>query len=107
MNGKWQEFRQACKAVRAAYAEFNKQEKHFGCLANKNLVCAGDPCDNNGQPPRRCGRYNLNVHCTDVTCPYREWNKMHYDTYNRLCDAWIDAFGAFLNLFVIERERKR
>jgi len=97
------EFHQACKAVRAVRAEFNKQEKNFVCLENKHLVCAGDPCDNNGVEIPRCRKYELSVHCPDTTCPYREWNTKHYKTYIQLCNAWMDRFEAFLNLFVIKR----
>ncbi len=100
---KLKEFRTSVANMRAVRAAFDEQEKHFGCLDNKNLVCAGDPCDNNGADIPRCKKYELNVHCPDTTCPYREWNTRHYNTYIKLCNAWMDRFEAFLNLFVIKR----
>ena len=104
---KWKALRQAGKDVRAMRAEFEEQEKHFRCLANKNLVAAGDPFDSNGEPPRHCGKYAINSHCPDTTCPYYEWNTKHYNTYLGLCDAQWNRFGAFLELFVRSKHKEK
>ena len=103
---KWKIFQQARENVRVVRTEFNAQEKNFRCLDNKNLVCAGDPCDNNGEPPKRCRQYALNVHCQDTTCPYHEWNTEHYYTYLKLCSAKWNRFGAFFNLFTFGTKQK-
>ncbi len=101
---KWKEFRTSVANMRAVRVEFNEQEKNFGCLErNKNLVCTGDPCDNNGVEIPPCRKYELSVHCPDTTCPYREWNTKHYNTYLKLWNSGMDCFEAFLNLFVIKR----
>ncbi len=104
---KWNVFRQACNDTRAMRAEFEKQEKRFGCLANKNLVAAGDPCDNNGELPKHCGKYAINSHCQDTTCPYYEWNTKHYNTYIGLYDAQWKRFEAFLELFVRNKHKEK
>ena len=103
---KWKAFRQAGQEVRRLRAEFNNQEKHFRCLANKKLVAAGDPCDNNGEPPRRCRKYELNVRCPEIECPYHKWNTKRYNTYLALCDAQWNKLEAFLNLFVFKTKHK-
>lgn len=102
---KWKAFHQAGQEVRRLRAEFNNQENNFRCVANKNLVCAGDPCDNNGESPRHCGKYAINSRCQDTKCPYYEWNTKHYDTYLALCDAQWNRFGAFLELFVRSKQK--
>lgn len=102
---KWKDFRNSVATMRAVRAEFNDQEKHFECLdRNKNLVCAGDPCENNGVEIPRCKKYEVSVRCQDTTCPYREWNTKHYNTYIKLWNVGMDCFESFLNLFVIKRK---
>lgn len=103
---KWKDFRDAGRRLRDVRAEFDEQEKHFGCLDNKNLVCAGDPCDNNGAEIPRCRKYELNVHCPETQCLYHDWNTKHYYAYVKLWNAEMDRFEAFFNLFVIKRKSK-
>lgn len=93
-----QDYKKAKADVRILRTEFGKLEKNFRCVQkNKNLVCSGDVCGNDGLAP--CKKYELTVKCPYVDCLSHRWNENHYQTYIKLCNAKMDRFLAFLNLF--------
>ncbi len=96
---KIQKYRDAVNTVRSLKAKFKQQEANFQCVKNRNLVCAGDPCESNGNELKRCDKYDINMHCPYLGCPHYDWNTTHYRTYIDLCNAKMNRFLAFVNLF--------
>ena len=89
----------ANKELRAARDEFKRLERNFGCYDSWKMVCAGNPCDNNGTEIPWCNKYELTVHCPCVECRNYDWNTRHYNAYINLCNAKMARLKAFVNLF--------
>ena len=82
-----------------AQSEFKKLEKNFSCYDTWGMLCAGNPCENNGAEIPKCRQYDITVRCQCTECKNHDWNTQHYNAYIKLCNAKMDKFLAFVNLF--------
>ncbi len=99
LQDKIREYKNAKAKVREIRSEFNRLEKNFGCYDTWGMLCSGNPCDSNGTEIPRCRQYDINVCCQCKDCRNQDWNMRHYRAYIKLCNAKMDKFLAFVNIF--------